>query len=148
MVPPLDMDSLGPCRRLRAGRVLLHDNSGCACVRAIFTLSAMIFYSPLVLPTCLLTHAHANELYHMAPVRLLYRFATFSSHSASLLFLILILFLLASLVHSSDHQVYFIDHFYCSFIFFFLCISRFMSTIHSPHFFLFYAPALFFSESS
>lgn len=51
-----------------------------------------------------------------------------------------------SFIPSSDHQlssVYFIGHSHCSLIFFF-SISRFMSTIHSPHFFILRIDFLFF----
>src|SRR6266576_117544 len=63
MVPLLDMDSLGPCRRLRAGKLLL-DNSVCACVHAYFPPTAVTCFSSippwffLPIPT-----AHAHTVY-------------------------------------------------------------------------------------
>jgi hypothetical protein len=84
------MDSLDPCRRLRAGKVLHdNDNSVCACVRAFFPLAAITCFSSIPVwffmpvPTA---HAHADVLYHMVLVGLSFCHS-FSPHSVSLLFL-------------------------------------------------------------
>ena len=106
------------------------------CVQSVFflLLPLLVLYSTSFLPVPI-AHAHADVLYRMSPVGLPFRHS-FSSHSASLLFLTLILsLLLDTFVHPSDRQlstVYFIDHSQLSAqFFFFLSISRFTSTIHS-----------------
>lgn len=134
------MDSSAPCRHLRAGKVL-HDNSVSACVLAFFPLAAATCFSSippwffLPIPT-----AHAHTVSY--GVRRAYRFATHFalcivvSHPNSFPFW--------SFIPSLDHQlssVYFIGHSHCSLFF---SISRFMSTIHSPHFFYFTHRLLFF----
>jgi len=105
------------------------------CVQSVFSSCCHYLFSiPL---SSYLSQPRAHMLtYCIVWLPWAYRFATFSSHSASLLFLTLILsLLLDTFVHPSDRQlstVYFIDHSQLSAqFFFFLSISRFTSTIHS-----------------
>jgi len=112
-----------------------------AAVITCFSSTPLWFFLPV--PTA---HAHANVLYHhMAPVGLLYRFATHSVRTLHrLFFLTLILFLfglVGSFVELSISSITL-----CSF--FFLLSQHF--TIHEHHAFWFYfTHRLFFlSESS
>lgn len=141
------MDSLGPYRRLRAGKVL-HDNSVCACVHAYnfsslaavtrFSSIPVFFFLPI--PTA---HAHADVLYHM--------------HGAGWLIVLSLIQSALCIVVVFHHpnpfpfwpRSYIRRTINCplssisSITLFFLSISRFISTIHS-HFFLFYASTFFF----